>query len=81
MFSRKTALNTSLGIRLSRNHSSGQEMQSMAILMNESVDTPLTMNFADRSCIVEGGKVWVDIEFGNERVYTPLRHINPQMTS
>ena len=52
-------------------------MQNMAIRMNESVDTPLTMNFADRGCIAEGGRVQVDIEFGNERVYTLLRHINP----
>ena len=53
----------------------------MAIRMNESVDAPLAMNFSDKGCIVEGGKVWVDIEFGNERVCTPLRHINPWMTS
>ena len=51
----------------------------MAVCMNESVDTPLTMNFAYRGCIAKGGKVWVDIEFGNERVYTSLRYINPQI--
>ena len=56
-------------------------MQNMAIRMNESVDALLAMNFADKGCIVEGGRVWVDIEFGNERVYTPLRHVNPWMTS
>ena len=53
----------------------------MAVRISESVDTPLTMNFVDKGCITEGGRVWVDIEFGNERVYTPLRHINPRMTS
>ena len=29
----------------------------MAIRMNESVDAPLTMNFANKGCIAEVGRV------------------------
>ena len=81
MFNRKTALGTSSSIKLTWNHPLREYLQSIANKMVNEDDFSTTMQITDRGCIAEGGKIWVDIIFGNERVYTPLRYINPQIAS
>ena len=44
-------------------------------------DFSTTMQIIVRGCIAKGGRIRVDIEFGNERAYTSLRYINPRVAS